>query len=219
MATLEENIINLIKDYFGEIYARSILKVAVKRVNADLSDLSDVDEEKLNNQLKMGISINLRDPAKLQQCYLALDSLLSSSSDGKSTAPAQRTNLTVNISDEPDILIARTKGRNFCDELGFSPIVQIKVATVISELARNIVMYVGEGTIEISSIQGFQKGIEIIARDHGPGISNLVEILNGEYTSPTGMGKGLFGTKNLMDEFDITSTPGVGTEVRVRKYL
>jgi serine/threonine-protein kinase RsbT len=102
--------------------------------------------------------------------------------------------------------------------MGFSMALQVKVATAISELARNIVQYAGAGEVEIGSVQGKTIGIEVVARDRGPGIPHLAEVLDGDYRSMTGMGMGLRGTRNLMDYFDVRTAAGTGTEITVRAF-
>jgi len=98
-------------------------------------------------------------------------------------------------------------------------VVQIKVATAISELSRNIVQYAGVGRIEIKMIDQPQKGIEVIASDQGPGINNIDEIFGGRYNSTSGLGMGLVGTRNLMDDFEIRTNPRLGTQIIIRKFI
>lgn len=125
----------------------------------------------------------------------------------------------VPVAKEQDIIIARNAGRELCRRIGFGPTEQVKVATAISELARNIVLYAGRGTIELRVLDGPDKGIEIIARDDGPGIEDLERVFAGVRRSRRGMGLGLIGTKRLMDRFNIVSKPGSGTTVTIAKRL
>ena len=126
----------------------------------------------------------------------------------------------VQVNNETDIVIARSHGMDACREMGFPMSVQIKFATAISELARNIVLYAGAGSIEFTEVEvAGRRGIQATARDTGPGIPNLDQIMSGRYRSRTGMGLGLVGTKRLSDEFSIESTPDKGTTVVIRKYL
>jgi len=93
----------------------------------------------------------------------------------------------------------------------------VKVATAVSELARNIVFYAGKGTVELRSLKDDRGilGLQIIASDQGPGIpqSKLDEIWAGTYKSQRGMGKGLVAVKKLVDDFQLDTRPGVGTTV------
>ncbi|MBW2533183.1 MAG: ATP-binding protein, partial [Deltaproteobacteria bacterium] len=112
------------------------------------------------------------------------------------------------VNEERDIVTARNSGRALCAEVGFGMTDQVKVATAISELARNIVLYAGSGRIELREITADAKGIEIVARDDGPGIDNLDVVLAGAHRSKKGLGLGLLGTKRLMDYFDVETGPG-----------
>jgi len=142
--------------------------------------------------------------------------LASASVAGSSAAPAHQ---TVAVSTEQDIVVARDAGRRVCQVLGFGKTDQIKVATAISELARNIVLYAGQGAIEISCVPGPRPAVEILASDHGPGIDDLEAVLAGMHRSSRGLGLGLAGTRRLMDQFAIVSKRGQGTQVTIRKYL
>jgi len=128
--------------------------------------------------------------------------------------------VVVPIQDELDIVRARQEGRQLAKEAGFGPVDLARVATAISELARNIYNYARPGTIELTSVQrGARKGIEVIAQDHGPGIENIEEAMRDGYTTSGGLGAGLPGTRRLVDEFEIDSERGVGTKVTIRKWL
>ncbi|TLM65666.1 MAG: anti-sigma regulatory factor [Actinobacteria bacterium] len=124
----------------------------------------------------------------------------------------------VELREEFDIVTARGATRGMCAALGFPPVEQVKIATITSELARNIIAYAGRGYVELVPLSGERKGIEIRAVDNGPGIPNIDSIMAGGYSSNTGMGIGLLGTKRLMDEFELDSVPGRGTTVVTRKY-
>jgi serine/threonine-protein kinase RsbT len=88
-----------------------------------------------------------------------------------------------------------------------------KVTTIVSELARNIVLYAQRGNIEIGFNHLERKGqIVVTAVDNGPGIPNLNQIMGGQYQSRTGLGKGILGTKRLADSFHI-STSNQGTSI------
>lgn len=127
--------------------------------------------------------------------------------------------LDIPIDVEGDIVRARGAGRDICRGLGFAEINQVKVATAISELARNIHQYAGRGVITLKTLGAPRPGIEIVARDAGPGIPDTKLVLSGSYRSRTGMGKGLLGARRLMDAFELVSEPGKGTLVTLRKYV
>lgn len=132
---------------------------------------------------------------------------------------AGRDLIEVNINVEGDIVRARGAGRDMCRELGFSEINQVKVATAISELARNIFHYAKTGRIVVRRLPAPRPGVEIVASDRGPGIPDVKLVLSGSYRSRTGMGKGLLGARRLMDHFEVESGPDKGTTVVLRKYV
>lgn len=131
-----------------------------------------------------------------------------------------RPEASIPIVRDEDVIAARDAGRTLCRTLGFSETDQTKVATVISELARNILHYAGRGTITVSRIAavGAAPGVEVVAADEGPGIPDVDSILAPGYRSPRGTGFGLRGTRRLVDYFDIVTHPGRGTRVTIRKH-
>jgi serine/threonine-protein kinase RsbT len=120
-----------------------------------------------------------------------------------------------------DIVSARVEGRNLARELGFGTIDQARIATAISELTRNVVLYAPEGRVTVRAIVSGDggQGIEVVCEDNGPGIANVELVMQDGYSTSSGLGMGLPGTKRLMDEFDIETKLGVGTKVTVRKWL
>jgi len=126
----------------------------------------------------------------------------------------------VSIHSEDDIVTVRQKGRELAAKLGFSSTDLVVIATAISEIARNIVQYARHGEISMSIVQqGSRSGIIIIARDKGPGITNINLAMQDGYSTGGGLGLGLPGAKRLMDEFEITSKVGSGTTVTMKKWL
>jgi serine/threonine-protein kinase RsbT len=124
------------------------------------------------------------------------------------------------INNDLDIVTARVEGRNLARALGFGIIDQARIATAISELARNIVLYAKSGQVILRQAENArQRGIEIVCVDNGPGIADISMVMQDGYSSHRGLGMGLPGTKRLMDEFEISSQAGVGTTVTVRKWL
>lgn len=118
-----------------------------------------------------------------------------------------------------DIVEARVATRALATRIGFSTTDQVLIATAVSEIARNIVEYALSGEIFVASMDSGRKGVDIIARDDGPGIVDLSKALEEGYTTARGLGMGLPGARRLMDEFDIASKVGRGTVVRMRKWL
>lgn len=128
--------------------------------------------------------------------------------------------IRVSIESAEDIVTARQEGRALVQNLGFSTTQATLVATVISELARNIVLYAGTGEVILSKARNRQQiGIMIVARDEGPGIVDLKHALMSGYSTSGGLGLGLPGVKQIMDSFDIKSEPGRGTIVTTVMWL
>ncbi len=128
--------------------------------------------------------------------------------------------MTVAIRQERDVVLARRRAREVAGLLGFEPQDQTRIATAVSEIARNACRYAGGGRVEFS-LEGSSAPQLLLVRvtDQGPGIAHLAQILQGEYRSSTGMGVGIIGSQRLMDQLDIRTTPGRGTEVVLKKML
>lgn len=127
--------------------------------------------------------------------------------------------IQVAINSDQDIVSARQKGRQMAAELGFSAGDATLIATAISELARNIVSYARKGEITLKMVNGSNRqGISVIATDEGPGITDLHQALRDGFSTSGSLGLGLPGVRRLMDEFEITSQPGRGTKVVVKKW-
>ena len=128
--------------------------------------------------------------------------------------------MTIALGREPDVVVARRRARRIAELLGFDRQEQTRLATAVSEIARNAFRYAGGGRVEFS-VEGQTPPQILLIRvtDEGPGIANLSSVLSGQYRSTTGMGIGIMGTRRLMDAFDIESAPGRGTTVSLRKLL
>ncbi len=124
----------------------------------------------------------------------------------------------VQIKQGGDIITARQQGRALAARLGFSSADQTLIATAISEMARNILVYAKSGEIILRPEQDSKAGIAIIAQDEGPGIPDLNRALQNGYSTSGGLGMGLPGTKRIMDEFTIVSEVGKGTTVTMKKW-
>lgn len=128
--------------------------------------------------------------------------------------------ISVEINSVDDIVTARQEGRSLAKSLGFSSTEATLIATAISELARNILLYARTGEIVLSKvINGQRIGIIIIGKDEGPGILNLVHAMMSGYSTSGGLGLGLPGVKKIMDSFDIVSEHGLGTTVTTIMWL
>ena len=127
---------------------------------------------------------------------------------------------SVLIQQEPDVVAARQRTRQIASGLGFDSQDQTRLATAVSELARNVYSYAGGGKIEFM-IEGQTTPQVMLIRvsDKGPGIANLAAILEGRYRSSTGMGLGIIGARRLVDQCDIQTAPKQGTAVVLKKML
>ena len=126
----------------------------------------------------------------------------------------------VTIRNEWDIVAARQMGRNVAKDLGFGTVDQARITTAISELARNIYLYAGAGSICIEEINEYGKiGVRVIASDEGPGIADVRLVMEDGYSTSGGLGAGLPGVKRLMDTFQIDSTVGSGTRIDAVKWV
>ncbi|WP_326584071.1 anti-sigma regulatory factor [Bacillus ndiopicus] len=127
---------------------------------------------------------------------------------------------TINITTEWDIVTAREIGRNEAKKIGFDTVNQARIATVISELARNIYLYASVGTITIETVEQDGKvGLAITAADQGPGIEDVRAVMQDGFSTSGSIGAGLPGVKRLMDDIEIQSQLKEGTTVRVKKWL
>lgn len=130
--------------------------------------------------------------------------------------------LNTEIHSAVDIVTARQRGRTLALELGFNGADVTLIAAAISEVARNIVDHAKEGEIVMCSLGngavGGRRGIQIIARDQGPGIRDVAQAMQYGYSTRKGLGVGLPGAKWLMDEFDIASEVGRGTTITMKKW-
>ncbi len=126
---------------------------------------------------------------------------------------------TVAIGTDGDVVDARRRARETAAALGFSPGDLALTATAVSELARNILLYAGEGEIRISLVEeDRRRGVHVVARDGGPGIADLELALRDGYSSSNGLGLGLPGCRRICDHFEIRSEPGAGTIVTITKW-
>lgn len=128
--------------------------------------------------------------------------------------------LNLSIRAELDVVASRQRARQIAILCGFGNQDQARIATAVSELARNVYNYAGGGKIEFA-VEGDTTPQLLVIRieDRGPGIANLDLVLSGRYQSATGMGVGLLGARRLMDQCDIRTGPGQGTTITLKKLL
>jgi serine/threonine-protein kinase RsbT len=118
-----------------------------------------------------------------------------------------------------DVVLARQKVRQWSIELRFTLVDQTKLVTAASELARNTLDHGKGGAMTIESVaSGAKSGLRLIFEDQGPGIADIEQALKDGFTSGSGMGLGLGGSKRLVNEFSIESQVGKGTKVAVVRW-
>jgi serine/threonine-protein kinase RsbT len=126
----------------------------------------------------------------------------------------------VTVASDTDIVTARQRGRTLAAALGFTSGDATIVATAISELARNIVLYAKRGEVVVVPVEvKDNRGLIITARDEGEGIADIRQAMQDGYSTSGRLGVGLPGVKRLMDEFEIVSEAGKGTTVIVKKWM
>jgi serine/threonine-protein kinase RsbT len=120
---------------------------------------------------------------------------------------------------EEDIVASRQKVRVLTQQLKFSLVDQTKMITAASELSRNTVVHGGGGIMRWELLDdGVRRGLRLHFEDQGPGIADMKLALTDGWTSGTGMGLGLPGSKRLVNEFDLQSVPGQGTRVSITRW-
>ncbi len=126
---------------------------------------------------------------------------------------------TLPVRTEEDIVASRQKVRALTQQLKFSLVDQTKMITAASELSRNTVVHGGGGQMRWEVLeQGLKRGLRLHFEDTGPGIPDVQLALTDGWTSGGGMGLGLPGSKRLVHEFDLQSTPGQGTHVSITRW-
>jgi RNA polymerase sigma factor (sigma-70 family) len=138
--------------------------------------------------------------------------------DRKRTA-AVAGEVRIPIHADADVVTARKQGRELAAQAGFSATELTIIATAISEIARNIVMFAKRGEIIVSLVgENRRQGVTVVARDSGPGIADLDRALRDGYSGYGGMGLGLPGSRRLMDEFEVSSEVDRGTTITMTKW-
>jgi serine/threonine-protein kinase RsbT len=118
-----------------------------------------------------------------------------------------------------DVVLARQVVREWAVQLGFSLVEQTKLVTAASELARNTVVHGGGGMMLLQALNNGQRaGLQMVFEDEGPGIEDIERALRDGFTTGFGLGLGLGGARRLSNEFELQSTPGRGTRVRIARW-
>ena len=128
-------------------------------------------------------------------------------------------NEVMTVSASEHVTLARQLVKKYAAEVGFSLVEQTKLVTAASELARNMLIYGGGGIVHIESVEsGGRRVLRVTFEDHGPGIADLELAMKDGYTTGTGLGLGLSGSKRLVDDFEIVSKVGEGTRVTITRW-
>lgn len=213
MATVLDAITPLMNEAIGTAAARGVFKTLPSSIHAKTGSLDVVEVRELLGQLETSGKLFAVGGRTLPARQLR-DAITSGS-------PARRREQRFTISSDGDVLIvqratqALTKGF-----FGFTDCVRL--ATAVSELARNIYMYARTGEVTLRLVdEAAHWRFELEAADQGPGIPHLEVVMSGSYKSRTGLGRGLIGTRALLDELNVDSAPGKGTRItgsrKVRK--
>jgi serine/threonine-protein kinase RsbT len=126
---------------------------------------------------------------------------------------------TLPIRADADVVLARQQVRAWAVEQGFGLVDQTKMVTAASELARNTLIHGGGGTMLLEALNdGNKKGLRLTFEDRGPGIPDIELAMNDGFTTGTGLGLGLSGSKRLCNEFDISSIVGEGTRITITRW-
>jgi len=202
-----EPLLDVLAGYVSRPTAQSIVKLARQRVGAPAGPLGRAQLSEMLDTIEANLRLFVQDPTREAECRRALHGLVR----GLEPQPPLAAVL-MKVAGEDDILRARVSARELAARMGFSPVGQTRLVTAVSELVRNIAQYAGEGQLEIKPTAE-PPGLEICARDRGPGIPNVDEIMAGKYKSRIGMGLGLRGVKRIADRFDLQTGAGRGTTV------
>jgi|SRR5688572_11207709 serine/threonine-protein kinase RsbT len=123
------------------------------------------------------------------------------------------------VSSSEDVVAVRQVVREWAVASGFSLVDQTKMVTAASELARNVVLYGGGGTVRLEALNdGMKRGLRLVFEDQGPGIADVEKALRDGFTTGSGLGLGLGGARRLVNEFSIQSAPGRGTRIEITRW-
>jgi serine/threonine-protein kinase RsbT len=205
MTDLETRVDNVLAGYMSAILAQSVRRRAQAAIRIASGDLKPTDLVLLRRELESGVRLFV--PAtRHEELFTELAALAK-----HSKAPALVDD-TVQLRNESDISSARQRARAIAMALGADEFSAQRAITVASELARNVILYAGSGKLELSPRDVPVRAVLLRAIDTGPGIPNLQAILEGDYKSRTGLGKGLRGVRRLARYFDVMTGP-TGTTV------
>ena len=217
MKTVEDAVGAVLSGAISAITQRSIFNRLGGLARTPVAQLGPAERQTILKELESSLRLFARGSSTelLAACERAL------AGEGGATAAAgpaasKAVRKTFPVEQEKDIATARLEAWSEAVRIGLSKFTAVKVATAVSELARNIVFYAGKGVVELNATED-DRGptLHIVASDQGPGIEphKLEEIWGGTYKSQRGMGKGLLAVKKLVSDFHLDTGPGRGTRV------
>jgi serine/threonine-protein kinase RsbT len=126
---------------------------------------------------------------------------------------------TLPIGSDQDVVRVRQAVRSLAVAAKLSLVDQTKLVTAASELARNTLIYGGGGTATMEIvIDGRRTGVRAVFADEGPGIADIEQALTDGFTSGSGLGLGLSGSRRLVDGFVLDTAVGKGTSIEIVKW-
>ena len=131
----------------------------------------------------------------------------------------QTTLLSLELAREHDVVLARQRARQLAEQFGLDGQDQTRLATAVSEIARNAFQYAGGGRVEFFVEQGPPAMLIARISDRGAGIPRISDIMEGRYVSATGLGVGMIGARRLTDRFEVSTQARQGTSVLLGKRI
>lgn len=123
------------------------------------------------------------------------------------------------IREDADLVMARKHIREVASGIGMRPSDAEALVTAATEIATNILVHAGSGDVTVSRLDQTRLGIEVVARDQGPGIGDVEQALEDGYSTAGGLGLGLAGARRLVDDFELLTQPGRGTTITMKKWV
>ena len=209
MSVTYEKVLAVLERHLSRASARAVLEISLQHAGVRREELTEQHLPRVLPRVQRGVRTFLTDGA-----HATLQRELSVLEPAPEYVPPD----IITIAVEADISTARNIARGMCERMHASRLAIQKVATIVSELARNIVSYTPGGSVELIPSHIPRPRIVVRAIDRGSGIPNLDAIMAGRYRSKTGLGKGLIGSKRLAERFDI-QTGLNGTRIEAEVHL
>jgi len=230
-------VIEVVAQYLPIGIARAVVKSTLRRMGLPPERLEHDELAGFVSTLEQSLPMYIVDPERRGECVGKLRELLPHAQRSALPSPRPRAPArekprpspappaaeppaggTVRVRTAADVVDACDLARETARRLGFSLLDQTKIATATSELARNILLYVGDGEVRVATLES-PRAIQISAVDSGAGIPDVGLVMNASYRSRTGMGMGLKGARRLMSDLEIQSRVGAGTTIVATKVL